>query len=172
MSSYILENVQPLVKGCLSANNARMSGFADYIRQRREAIGQPQGEVADAAGITRPYMSQLESGKVKTPGADIRRRLAQALGVTHLDLLVAAGELTSDEVAPKEPSDPVLEDVFAGLIPMARRIEWAKAERIATVRTIFEMYMREDRTGVRQEGARIMGEETETVIEQRDRRVP
>jgi len=75
-----------------------MVGIGGYVKALREATGAGQGKLADRAGLPRPYMSQLEAGKVGLPGADIRRRLASALGISHLDLLIAAGELLSEEV--------------------------------------------------------------------------
>src|SRR4029434_2675014 len=43
-------------------------------------------------------LSQIESGKIGLPSADVRRRLAIAMGVTHVDLLLAAGELSDADI--------------------------------------------------------------------------
>lgn len=72
--------------------------LGDYIKARRIELGLGQAQVGDSAGITKSHMSQIESGKIALPNADIRRRLAAALGVSHLDLLVAAGEITEAEL--------------------------------------------------------------------------
>lgn len=72
-------------------------------------------------------MSAIESGRIKLPSTDIRRRLAAALGVSHLDLLVAAGEITEQElgttvglveVAPDDPREAFIERV--------RRLKWTE----------------------------------------------
>lgn len=77
MSGYSIDIARTLVNGCLSGNNAGVSGFADYVRRRREQLGKPQGEIADAADISRPYVSQIESGKIALPNADLGPVLAQ-----------------------------------------------------------------------------------------------
>lgn len=72
--------------------------FGDWVEKKRLALGITQGKLADAVGISRQSMSAIESGRIKLPNTDIRRRLAAALGVSHLDLLVAAGEITEAEL--------------------------------------------------------------------------
>lgn len=57
--------------------------------------------LADRAGLRRSDVNAIEHGRVTLPGADKRRKLADALGIRHVDILVAAGELSEDEV-PKE----------------------------------------------------------------------
>jgi transcriptional regulator with XRE-family HTH domain len=73
-------------------------GIAAFVREKRTALGWTQTVLAEKTGISRARVSQIEGGAVTLPGADHRRRLAQALGVSHLDLLVAAGEITEDEI--------------------------------------------------------------------------
>ena len=48
--------------------------------------------------MPQPALSDIERDRIKLPNADVRRRLAKALGVSHLDLLIAAGELLPEEV--------------------------------------------------------------------------
>jgi transcriptional regulator with XRE-family HTH domain len=97
-------------------------GFGAYVRERRERLGLSQTDLADLVGIRKGYMSQIESGKIGLPGADLRRRLAAALRVRHVDLLIAAGELTADEIpapgAPPPPSE--VERLVDGLAPRFR----------------------------------------------------
>lgn len=72
--------------------------LAEYLKQKREEQGILASQLADKAGLTRSHISEIERGKIALPNADIRRRLAAALGVSHLDLLVAAGEITEAEL--------------------------------------------------------------------------
>lgn len=59
-------------------------------------------------------LSQIELGQIKTPNPSHRRNIARVIGVSHLDLLVAAGEITAEELAASghvgitesDPSDP------------------------------------------------------------------
>jgi DNA-binding XRE family transcriptional regulator len=55
------------------------------IKELREHASLGQGELADKAGISRPYLSQIESGKY-VPSPRIRRKLARALGCKPAEL--------------------------------------------------------------------------------------
>lgn len=76
-----------------------MDALAGFIRDRRNQLGITQAALADLADVRRDLIAQIESGKSKLPQPDNRRRLAKALGVSHVELLIAAGELTRDETA-------------------------------------------------------------------------
>ncbi len=107
-------------------------GLGQYIRQRRTSLGLTQESVAEQAGIGRSHLSQIESGKIGLPNATIRRRLAKTLRVRHVDLLVAAGEISEDEVrngtAP-EPSE--LDEIADRLTVDARDALLAVARQLA-----------------------------------------
>lgn len=80
-----------------------------FIRRKRIERGWNQTQFADASGIDRPYLSQIESGKVALPGAGVRRQLASALGLRHIDILIASGEITADEVEGlPDPDSPAI----------------------------------------------------------------
>lgn len=70
-----------------------------YIREERLKRGWTQVELAERAGVPKQTVNRLETGTTKLPGALIRRQIAEALGVRHIDMLIAAGEITVDEVA-------------------------------------------------------------------------
>lgn len=76
--------------------------LAGYVERKRMALGLNQTELATRAGIPPTTMNRIERGVTKLPEAGIRRPLAKALGVRHVDLLIAAGELTEDEVDASE----------------------------------------------------------------------
>ncbi len=73
-------------------------GMGEYIKRRRAEMGVNQTALAAESGLTKSHLSSIEAGKIAFPNADIRRRLAKALGVSHLKLLVAAGEITEEEI--------------------------------------------------------------------------
>lgn len=56
------------------------------VRAWREHRGLSTLELASQAGITQPYLSQIETGK-RVGGINTMKRLAQALGVTIDDLV-------------------------------------------------------------------------------------
>lgn len=51
------------------------------IRRLRERRGWQQKDLARAAGLSKPYISQLESG-ARQPSAVVAKALTRALGVT------------------------------------------------------------------------------------------
>jgi SOS-response transcriptional repressor LexA len=61
------------------------------IRQRREELGLTQDQVAERAGISKPYLSNIETGKAKNPPTDaVLRNLEAALGFTDHEVTRAA----------------------------------------------------------------------------------
>lgn len=63
----------------------RLVDGAHPVRALRRLRGVTSTGLAVSAGITQGYLSQIETGK-RTPTADVRRRLADALGVDPADL--------------------------------------------------------------------------------------
>jgi transcriptional regulator with XRE-family HTH domain len=57
------------------------------IRTLREERGMTQVVLARKAGITQPYLTQIELGARKNPSLDVLKRLAKALGVPVTELL-------------------------------------------------------------------------------------
>ena len=51
------------------------------IKRLREEKGLTPEELAKRAGVTKPYVSMIESGERKSPSLPILKRLAKALGV-------------------------------------------------------------------------------------------
>jgi transcriptional regulator with XRE-family HTH domain len=64
-----------------------MVTLAEAVRQRRQALGLSQTELADAAGVTRSWLAQVETGGIPDPGTDRLMKLAGVLGVPFMDLL-------------------------------------------------------------------------------------
>ena len=55
------------------------------IRNLRKEIGKTLSEVAESTGISKSYLSQIESGKVANPTVELLGRIAKALGI---DLII------------------------------------------------------------------------------------
>lgn len=77
------------------------STLGDYVRERRERLGMTLTALAASAELSKSELSALERGRISLPGADKRRGLARALGVSHLDLLIVSGEISAAEVSDK-----------------------------------------------------------------------
>lgn len=80
--------------GCVEQS---LGAYVVGIRSTRQMS---QAELARRANMSASHLAQIERGNIALPSADVRRRLARALGVHHLDLLVAAGELEAEEISP------------------------------------------------------------------------
>jgi len=61
------------------------------VRRAREASGLTQEELAERSGFTQQYLSGLETGK-RNPTIVSLYELAQALGVSHMDLVTPDNE--------------------------------------------------------------------------------
>jgi len=61
--------------------------LAARIRRYRDDKGLTQTALADAAGLSKTYLSELESGPGRRPSGDVLLRIADALGVSIADLL-------------------------------------------------------------------------------------
>lgn len=63
-----------------------------FIRQQRERSAISLRKLADATGISNPYLSQIERG-LRKPSADILKRLARGLSISAETLYTRAGLL-------------------------------------------------------------------------------
>lgn len=103
-----------------------MATMGEFIKDKRGHMSQKA--LSEASGVDRAYIAQIESGRIPLPGADIRRRLASALASTNIEMLVAAGEITREEVEaianPGEVPFDVRASLDAGLL--GRVWEWAR----------------------------------------------
>ena len=64
---------------------------ANPIRVWREYRGLTQQQLAEAAGISKPYLSQLETGK-RTGTAEVLAAIARALNISLDDLVTGGAE--------------------------------------------------------------------------------
>lgn len=72
--------------------------LGDRIKQRRNEKGITAIELARRAGVSKGYVSELESGHAARPSGDVLYRLATALGTTVADLLEQEVRPASREV--------------------------------------------------------------------------
>jgi len=66
--------------------------LGSYIRQQRERSAMSLRKLASAAGISNPYLSQIERG-LRKPSAEILKSLARALSISAETLYERAGLL-------------------------------------------------------------------------------
>jgi transcriptional regulator with XRE-family HTH domain len=71
---------------------ARISDLGGYIRDQRDQAQMSLRQLAQAAGVSNPYLSQVERG-LRKPSAEILGRIATGLRISAETLYVQAGIL-------------------------------------------------------------------------------
>ena len=69
-----------------------MSSIGEYIREQREQAKISLRQLAAAAGVSNPYLSQIERG-LRRPSAEILQQIAKGLRISAEALYVQAGIL-------------------------------------------------------------------------------
>jgi transcriptional regulator with XRE-family HTH domain len=70
----------------------RVGSVGDYIRDQRRTAQYSLRQLADLAGVSNPYLSQIERG-LRKPSAEILQQIAKALRISAETLYVRAGIL-------------------------------------------------------------------------------
>ena len=88
--------------------------LGEYLREQRQSAQLSLRQLSEVAGISIPYISQIERG-LKKPSAEILQALAKALRISAESLYVRAGILagqgTDDgDARPVDVTDAVLAD--------------------------------------------------------------
>ena len=90
----------------------RIAGVGEFIKGQRESARMSVRRLAELAGVSNPYLSQIERG-LRNPSADILQQIANALQISAETLFVRAGFLADDpdhfvSVRDAIASDPLL----------------------------------------------------------------
>jgi transcriptional regulator with XRE-family HTH domain len=72
--------------------NVNVNSIGDYIREQREQAKISMRQLAQNAGVSNPYLSQIERG-LRKPSADILQQIAKGLRISAEALYVQAGIL-------------------------------------------------------------------------------
>jgi len=70
----------------------KVGSIGEYIRQQREQAKISLRQLASAAGVSNPYLSQIERG-LRRPSAEILQQIAKGLRISAEALYVQAGIL-------------------------------------------------------------------------------
>jgi transcriptional regulator with XRE-family HTH domain len=73
-----------------------VGNVGEFLREQRRNAKLSLRQLADAAGVSNPYLSQIERG-LRKPSADILQQLARALRISAETLYVQAGILDERE---------------------------------------------------------------------------
>ncbi len=72
-----------------------LGSLGDYLKENRLAAQLSLRQLADQAGVSNPYLSQIERG-LRKPSAEVLQQLARALRVSAEQLYVRAGIVHPD----------------------------------------------------------------------------
>ena len=89
---------------------AKVGQLGSFIREQRTAAHLSLRHLAAAAGVSNPYLSQIERG-LRKPSAEILQAIARALRISAESLYVRAGileERDDDDLAGHILTDPAL----------------------------------------------------------------
>ena len=91
----------------------KVPSLGDYIREQREHAQVSLRQLAKNAGVSNPYLSQIERG-LKKPSAEILQQIAKGLRISAETLYVRAGILedrgTTSDVVGAVLADPTIDD--------------------------------------------------------------
>ncbi|MGW4892601.1 helix-turn-helix domain-containing protein [Kitasatospora sp. NPDC004240] len=74
-----------------------VGSLGEYIREQRRNARYSLRQLAEAAGVSNPYLSQIERG-LRKPSAEILQQIAKALRISAETLYVQAGILEERRV--------------------------------------------------------------------------
>ena len=92
-----------------SSLGEQLGSVGEFIAGQRRAARLTLRQLADQAGISNPYLSQIERG-LRRPSAEVLQQLSRALRVSAETLYVRAGILDPEEHSPTTVEMAVLAD--------------------------------------------------------------
>ena len=109
----------------------RWRDLGEFIREQRRVGHLSLRKLSEMAGISNPYLSQIERG-LRKPSAEILQQIARALEISSETLYVRAGILEAH-------------DGDTDLITEIRRDPWLNEEQKKTLVQIYESFRSERR---------------------------
>ncbi len=89
-----------------------VGSLGDYLREQRTSARLSLRQLAEQAGVSNPYLSQIERG-LRRPSAEVLQQIAKALRISAEQLYIRAGIVSPDEGAVSSVELAILGD--AGL---------------------------------------------------------
>jgi len=112
----------------LAASRLKLGELGSFIREQRRGARLSLRKLSDLAGISNPYLSQIERG-LRKPSAEILQAIARALSISSETLYVRAGIL-------EENRD---HDLVAEILKDTKLSERQKQNLIETYRNYVEL---------------------------------
>ncbi|WP_420813936.1 helix-turn-helix domain-containing protein, partial [Phytoactinopolyspora endophytica] len=84
------------------------ASIGEFLKEQRRTAQLSLRQLADMAGVSNPYLSQIERG-LRKPSADVLQQIAKALRISSEALYVRAG-LLDEPIGSHGVSDAILAD--------------------------------------------------------------
>ena len=128
----------------------RWQDLGAFIREQRNVGQMSLRRLADLAGVSNPYLSQIERG-LRRPSAEILQQIARALEISSESLYIRAGILD----APSASTDPIVE---------IRRDQTLTEEQRKSLIRIYESFRRENEVAGLVASAGALESDTDEVV--------
>jgi transcriptional regulator with XRE-family HTH domain len=115
--------------------NVNVNSIGEYIREQREQAKISMRQLAQSAGVSNPYLSQIERG-LRKPSADILQQIAKGLRISAEALYVQAGILED------RPADSGVRSALLADSQLSERQKQVLVE-------IYESFRRENAAGTK-----------------------
>ena len=115
----------------MSELETRWHDLGEFIRDQRRVGHLSLRKLSEMAGISNPYLSQIERG-LRKPSAEILQQIARALEISSETLYIRAGILEA-------------RDADTDLVTEIRRDPWIEEEQKKTLIQIYESFRAERR---------------------------
>jgi transcriptional regulator with XRE-family HTH domain len=83
----------PMAKGVVGKT---VETLGDYLKEQRLASKLSLRQLSEQAGVSNPYLSQIERG-LRKPSADVLQQIAKALRISAEQLYIRAGILNPED---------------------------------------------------------------------------
>ncbi len=87
----------------------RVAELGEFIKDQREIASMSVRRLAELAGVSNPYLSQIERG-LRRPSAEILQQLAKALKISAETLYVRAGLLSEEDALAPSTREAIARD--------------------------------------------------------------
>jgi transcriptional regulator with XRE-family HTH domain len=88
----------------MATDRTRVEDLGDFLRQQRHSAQLSLRQLATRAGVSNPYLSQVERG-LRRPSAEVLQQLAKALQISSTALYTRAGLLEDAAIDPSAAPD-------------------------------------------------------------------
>ncbi len=91
------------------ASRPHLDGLGEYLKEQRRGAQLTLRQLAEQAGVSNPYLSQIERG-LRRPSAEVLQQVARALQISAEALYMRAGFLDPPEGGGSSVESAVLAD--------------------------------------------------------------